>query len=244
MNIKSLPPATIIMNFHNEDVYAHKSLLGFLRIREYSTKHGNRVDLVCVLDNPTALTERIVRQFVAEYGSPHDQVIKTDFKNLSAARNIAIDSCKTEYLGFCDGDDFFSANRVEEMLLAQLKSNVEMLCFTEKIISFDSILSSTIFRESDTISMPQMMNYHFWSYSSFGHISTYQNHYFNEMAGNKESRFVYEDWDFNLRCVAHGVILKPIQDTYMFYRRKEFSMLVEHNSLNSFVPPSHFFNQI
>lgn len=241
---QALPPATIVMNFHNEEVYAHKSLLGFLRIREYSAKQGNRVDLICVLDNPTALTEKIVHQFVREHGSHHDQIIKTNFKNLSAARNTAIDICKTEYLGFNDGDDFFSANRVEEMLSAQLKSPTEILCFTEKVINFGSMLGSSIFRESDTVSMSQMINYHFWTYASFGHISTYQNHYFNEMVGSKDSRFVYEDWDFNLRCVAHGIILKPIQGTYMFYRRKEFSMLVEHNSLNSFVPPSYFFNQI
>lgn len=240
---QALPPATIVMNFHNEEVYAHKSLLGFLRIREYSAKRGNRVDLICVLDNPTALTEKIVHQFVREHGSHHDQIIKTNFKNLSAARNTAIDICKTEYLGFNDGDDFFSANRVEEMLSAQLISQKPILCFPSKLINFDTRFGSASFHESDIVHIPQMMNYHFWISASFGHISTYTSHYYNEMVG-KHSKFVYEDWDFNLRCITSGVAMKPIKNTYFFYRIKANSMLSEHNALGSFIPPSYFFNQI
>lgn len=242
MNDKQpLPPATIIMNFHNEGVYAQKSLLGFLRIREYSALRGNRVDLVCVLDNPNALTEQIICNFMTHYGTNHDQMIKTNFKNLSAARNAGIDSTKTDYLGFCDGDDFFSANRVEKMLLSQLNSQNSILCFPKQVISFDKKIESFELQDSDEIPLAQMMNHHFWVSSSFGHISTYQSHYFDESI-SKDSKFAYEDWDFHLRCIANGVAMKPIRDTYMFYRRKATSLLSEHHSYASFVPPSHFFN--
>lgn len=240
---QALPPATIVMNFHNEEVYAHKSLLGFLRIREYSAKRGNRVDLICVLDNSTMLTEKIVHQFVAEYGSHHDQIIKTNFKNPSAARNVGIDHVKTEYLGLCDGDDFFSANRIEKMLLTQTYSQKEILCFPEKLISFGTKIESYTIPNSNDIPKTQMINHHFWILASFGRTSTYQSHYFNESVG-KEAKFAYEDWDFHLRCINHGITLIPIQNTYMFYRRKAVSILSEHNSYTSFVPPSHFFNQI
>lgn len=240
---QALPPATIVMNFHNEEVYAQKSLLGFLRIREYSAKQGNQVNLICVLDNPTILTEKIVHQFIKEHGSHRDQIIKTHFKNPSAARNVGIDHVKTEYLGLCDGDDFFSANRVEEMLLAQTNSRDEILCFPEQVISFGIKIESYTIPNSNDIPKTQMINHHFWVLPSFGLTSTYQSHYFNESV-SKEAKFAYEDWDFNLRCISHGIALKPIRDTYLFYRRKATSILSEHNSYTSFVPPSQFFNQI
>lgn len=60
MNYIPLPPATIIMTFHSEGIYAHKSLLGFQRIRNYSTAKGNRLDLICILDDAENFTTKIV----------------------------------------------------------------------------------------------------------------------------------------------------------------------------------------
>lgn len=238
-----LPPATIIINFHNEGVYAHKSLLGFQRIRDYSALQGNRVDLICVLDNADKLTKRIVSNFVQKSGTKNDQMIETDFGSLSAARNVGIDHTKTEYVGFNDGDDFFSANRIEEMLKAQIISQQPILCFPEKIISFGVKAESQTITNSRHLPMIQMLNYHFWTYASFAPTWIYQNHPFHESIG-KNSKFAFEDWDFNLRCIAANIELTPIKDTYMFYRRRENSMLTEHIAYNSFVPPSSFFDNI
>lgn len=239
----ALPPATIIINFHREGVYAHKTLLGFLRIREYSASFGNRVDLICVLDNSDALTKQIVTNLLKEYGTKYDQIIETSFGTPSAARNVGIDFTKTEYVGFNDGDDFFSANRVEEMLKAQLNNNNPSLYFPEKIISFGNKVESFIIQNSQDIPLLQAVNVNFWPYSSFGHIKIYKSHPYNERV-NKNSRLAYEDWDFNLRCLASDISLISIKDTYLFYRRRDNSVLSEHNSFKSFVPASDFFSKV
>lgn len=242
-NSNALPPATIIINFHREGVYAHKTLLGFLRIREYSASFGNRVDLICVLDNSDVLTRQIVTNFLKEYGTKHDQMIETSFGTPPAARNVGIDLVKTEYVGFNDGDDLFSANRVEEMLKAQLASKSPLLCFPEKIISFGIKSESYNIPFSQNISKAQMINIHYWTYASFSQTDLYKAIPFNELVG-KNTKLAYEDWDFNLRCVEHGVNLSPIKNTYFFYRRNKNSVLSEHNSYQSFVPSSDFFNNI
>lgn len=241
-NLK-LPPATIIINFHNEGVYAHKSLLGFQRIRDYSALYGNRVDLICVLDNVDSLTKKIVHNFIKSTKTNNNQIIETSFGSLSAARNVGIDNTKTEYVGFNDGDDLFTANRVENMLRLQLSSQKPIICFPEKIISFGTKAENQTITHSRLTPMTQMINHHFWTYASFAPIWIYQRHPFNENIG-KESKFAFEDWDFNLRCIASSIELTPVENTYMFYRRRKNSMLTEHMAYNSFVPPSSFFDII
>ncbi len=242
-NSNALPPATIIINFHREGVYAHKTLLGFLRIREYSASFGNRVDLIYVLDNSDVLTRQIVTNFLKEYGTKYDQMVETSYASLSAARNAGIDQTKTEYVGFNDGDDFFSANRVEEMLKVQLASKAPLLCFPEKIISFGIKSESYNIPFSQNISKAQMINLHYWTYATFSQTDLYNAIPFNELVG-KNTKLAYEDWDFNLRCIENDVKLAPIKDTYFFYRRSKYSMLIEHNAFQSFTPAFDFFNNI
>ncbi len=242
-NSNALPPATIIINFHREGVYAHKTLLGFLRIREYSASFSNRVDLICVLDNSDALTRQIVTNFLKEYGVKYDQMIETSFGTPPAARNVGIDQTKTEYVGFNDGDDFFSANRVEEMLKAQLINKKPNICFPKKIISFGGKIEELTIPNSRDIALAQIINTNFWPSSSFGPKEIYNLIPFNEIVG-KASKLAYEDWDFNLRCLNSNIELNSIKNTFLFYRRKKNSVLSEHNSYQSFVPASNFFNNI
>ena len=86
------------------------------------------------------------------------------------------------------------------------------------------------------------MNVHHWTACSFGPKELYKNNPYNETVG-KLSRFAFEDWDFNLRNVADGVSILPVENTYLFYRRRENSTLSEHMGYRSFVPPSKFFDQ-
>lgn len=242
-NSNALPPATIIINFHREGVYAHKTLLGFLRIREYSASFGNRVDLICVLDNGDALTRQIVTNFLKDHGTKYDQMIETSYASLSAARNVGIDFTKTEYVGFNDGDDFFSANRVEEMLKAQLLNKKLHICFPDKIISFGNKIEAFATPNSRDINLLQVINTNFWTASSFGRLDVYKSISYNEIIG-KASRLAYEDWDFNLRCLDNDIELIPVENTYLFYRRNKSSMLIEHNAFQSFTPAFDFFNNI
>ena len=97
-------------------------------------------------------------------------------------------------------------------------------------------------QSSDRIPLEQMMNVHHWTACSFGPKELYKNNPYNETVG-KLSRFAFEDWDFNLRNVADGVSILPVENTYLFYRRRENSTLSEHMGYRSFVPPSKFFDQ-
>lgn len=214
-----------------------------MRIREYSASFGNRVDLICVLDNSDVLTRQIVTNFLKEYGTKHDQMIETSYASLSAARNVGIDFTKTEYVGFNDGDDFFSANRVEEMLKAQLTGKSPIVHFPDRVISFGCKIESFSINNSQQIPKIQVANTHYWVSSSFSHTSIFKQIPYNELIG-KSNRLAYEDWDFDLRCLCQNIELIPVKNTYLFYRRNKNSMLSEHNAYQSFVPSSDFFNNI
>ena len=236
-----LPPATLVMTFHDEGVYAQRSLLGFLRVREYTHSYGGELYLICMLDCADELTTTIVKNFISKYGHVKDQVIEVAYGSLSASRNVGFDSVFTEYAGCLNGDDFFSANWVVNALHKIInKKNQQILCFPSQVISFGKHISNQTIQSDNLIPKTQNINIHYWISASFGHISIFRNNPYNEMIG-KANKFSFEDWDFNIRCIASGVLLEPVENTYFFYRRRENSMLAEHTQMHSFVPPSKFF---
>ncbi|STZ76797.1 glycosyltransferase family 2 protein [Bergeriella denitrificans] len=239
----ALPPATIVMTFHNEGAYAQKSLWGFQRIRDFSASFGNRVDLICVLDCAEDLTAQIVKNFVSQYGSDKDQILETSYASLAAARNTGIHHTRTEYVGFIDGDDFFSSNWVNNALQVQQQHKNQVLCMPSHVVNFGNHIAIQAIVPSRMIPKAQMMNMHYWVSSSFGPTDLFKHNPYNEKIG-KQTRFAFEDWDFNLRCVSKGVNIEPVQQTYLFYRRRGNSMLQEHLQFNSFIPPSDFFLNI
>lgn len=240
---KTLPPATMIMTFHGEGVYAHKSLLGFQRIRDYSAAHGNRVDLICILDCAEEFTAQTVKNYLHRFGKSRDRIIETSNASLSASRNIGIDHVQTEYTGFLDGDDFFSANWVQEAITLQIQSTKNILCMPGYVLSFGKHTGIQTIVPSREIPEVQMMNNHYWVSSSFSRTDLYRQIPYNEKIG-KKTKFAFEDWDFNLRCIASGVEILPVEQTYLFYRRRENSMLQEHLQFNSMIPPSDFFRKV
>ncbi|MDO4907109.1 glycosyltransferase family A protein [Neisseria sp.] len=239
----SLPPATIIMTFHGEDVYAHKSLLGFQRIRNYSAKYGNRIDLICILDCANAFTSQTVKNYLSRYGSSKDQVIESSNGSLSASRNIGIDHTRTEYVGFLDGDDFFSSNWVSAALRQSIQSGSPILCMPGHVLSFGRHIGIQAILPSRKIPQAQMMNSHYWVSSVFSQTDIFKQFPYNEKIG-RQTKFAFEDWDFNLRCIAAGIEIVPVLQTYLFYRRRDNSMLQEHIQYNSLIPPSGFFSQL
>ena len=235
--------ATIIMTFHNEGILAHKSLLGFQRMRDYMQSKNKGLDLICVLDSPAESTKNIIQNFISKFGNENDQIVEVAFKSLAASRNSGIDLVKTDYVGFLDGDDFLSKNWVYEALKHQKKIRNRVLCFPKYVISFGKHNATQIIKPSSGIPIPQLINTHYWNSASFGHISIYRDLFYNEII-NRNNKFVFEDWDFNLRCIAQKIEIEPVNNTYLFYRRKHNSMLLEHVALQSLTPPSAFFDTI
>lgn len=239
-----LPAATMIMTFHREGDLAKKSLLGIQRIREYSAQFGNKVHLICMLDNADEKTIQAVKSYIYQWGGSCDQVIETSFGSPAASRNVGIDNTQTEYVGFLDGDDFISQNWVQYALIEQIKNrNSSVICIPDYMISFGNKVEYLKCLPSKRLYIALLVGTNFWGNSTFGHISTYQKYPYNERI-NAKTKFAYEDWDFNTRCIVNGMEVIPIKDTYMFYRRRNSSVSVQHNSYKSFIPPSEFLNHI
>lgn len=96
---------------------------------------------------------------------------------------------------------------------------------------------------SREVPMAQMMNMHYWVASSLGRTEVFKQNPYNEKVG-RQTKFAFEDWDFNLRCISAGIEIEPVAQTYLFYRRRENSVLQEHLQFNSLIPPSDFFLNI
>lgn len=239
-NKGKLPPATMIMTFHREEHYAHKSLMGISRVRQYSAQNGNEVQLICILDNANDVTSKIVHTYIQQYGKKTDQIIATQFGSAAAARNVGIDHTRTEYVGVLDGDDFVSENWVEAALKRQIDNrNHPIVCTPEYIISFGNKIESFKISYSRAIPIMAMMEHNFWSATTFTETANYRAIPYNERV-NIHSPFAYEDYDFNLRCIANQIQIEPVEQTYLFYRRRENSTLSHHTALRSFTPPSDF----
>ncbi|MEH7348648.1 glycosyltransferase [Gottfriedia acidiceleris] len=71
-------------------------------------------EIIIILNGEKDRTKEIVDKYINENNITNINLISTEKKGASVARNIGIDEAKREYITFLDDDDYFSENYLEE----------------------------------------------------------------------------------------------------------------------------------
>ena len=78
------------------------------------------------------------RQIIARYAEQDERicpVYQEQNQGVSAARNRGLDACVGEWIGFCDGDDWFAPDFLEKMLACAAKEQADYLICNYQIVS-------------------------------------------------------------------------------------------------------------
>lgn len=142
------------------------------------------------------------------------EVIISNEKGVSKARNIGMDNCKTEYLIYGDDDDLWSENKIE-LILSQLKRHKVPTLIRHGFVHLKSDgkeIQKKFYNKKIGLRLGAIANYYGGGSTLSGNTSIFKSLRFNEnLIGG-------EDWDFWLRANYAEINISTIEKPLVKYR--------------------------
>lgn len=107
-NKTSKPKVSIVVPAHNVEEFLDKCL------DSLTNQTLREIEIICVNDHSEDGTAKILEKWQKK--DARVRVLKSEERGPSAARNLGIQHVRSEYLMFCDSDDWFEPTMCEEML--------------------------------------------------------------------------------------------------------------------------------
>jgi hypothetical protein len=225
---------SLVMTAHDETVGAGPTVrsadlaVATARERSYS------VETILALDNATPATSDYFHQPRFD----HWQRWELDERDLGRARNAIVPQTKGRYIAFLDADDLFSENWLAEgiaALDAAAEQGERAIAHPELNVVFDG--HKAVRQNIDSSS------------SLFSpHLLYVRNCYDSLCMSPREAHLAvpyvprdipnglsYQDWQFAIETLSRGWRHLVVQDTIIFKRRRDFSLVVESNARKSIV---------
>lgn len=225
---------SVVMTAHDETVGSGPTVrsadlaVATARERSYS------VETILALDNATPATSDYFHQPRFD----HWQRWELDERDLGRARNAIVPQTKGRYIAFLDADDLFSENWLAEGIAA-LDAAAELgeraIAHPELNVVFDG---HKAVRQNIDSSSPLFSP----------HLLYVRNCYDSLCMSPREAHLTvpyeprdipnglsYQDWQFAIETLSRGWRHLVVQDTIIFKRRRDFSLVVESNARKSIV---------
>lgn len=196
-------------------------------------------DIVCIDDGSKDNSKKICEEYAIN--DKRITVLNHENHGVSFTRNRGIDYAKSEYVTFCDVDDFLELNAYEKAMSVLNETDVDLLCFSfrtiykdhttetkpnyplRKVLNGDYILNEIIvpmfgFREEVN---PKNLDIMFPCWNKIFKKSVIQN---NDVAFNTE-RITGEDWQFCLDYLLNAKSIYFLNETLYNYYHCESNTL-------------------
>ena len=211
---------TTVVTAHNEGLLFGKTMNSLAVAVEHAQKNGLSVEMVFCLDNPDALTSRMVKE-----NSNGSEVLEFDFKDQGIVRNEAIRIAKGTYIALLDGDDLWSFNWLTEAysLAKQDKKFIVHPAFNWYFEGSNNILK-IIDQDSELFDQDFLRVGNYWDALCFCHKEVYGMCPYGQR--DIEKGFAYEDWHWNCETIVQGFKHKVAKNTVHFKRRRTISQTI------------------
>jgi glycosyltransferase involved in cell wall biosynthesis len=225
---------TLVVTVHDETVVCGPSMhsadlaVAEARGRDYA------VETIIALDAVTPAAAEYFHQSRFD----HWQRCEMHEGDLGRVRNAIVPQTKGRYIAFLDADDLFSENWLAEgvaALNAAAERGERAIAHPELNVLFDAKKS---IRQNVDSSSPLFCPYMLYVRNCYDSlcISPREAHlavpYVHRDIPNGLS---YQDWQFAIETLSRGWRHLVVQDTIIFKRRRDFSLLVESNNRKSIV---------
>jgi glycosyltransferase involved in cell wall biosynthesis len=213
------PKVAVVLLAHAEGVMLGGAIQALLESLAEAQRAGIAVEVVAVLDRPTATTASVVE---AELGG-RCTIVQTDFGDQGLARNEGVNHARAEYVAFLDGDDLWSANWLVEALRLCDSRPGRVIAHPEFNWLFGEEHSVLVHvdQESDAFD-PEFLRFaNYWDAMHMAPAAVLRRHPFPPR--DLKNGFAYEDWQWNCTTVAAGLVHKVAPDTIHFKRRRASS---------------------
>ncbi len=218
---------TVGITAHDEGLLAHKTMLSiFEALKQLDDV---KYEIIINIDNGTKETKR----YFSRYDSYQEiKVHHNTFSDLGASRNYIVKKAKGKYVFFLDADDLISRNYFQAMLrvLHQEKGDIVVhpaccLCFWEDYSDYCLMWNGQpVTSRLDSAKL--LFSRNRWPSScAAAHELFRKNPYIRTTNG-----FGHEDYAFNIRLASFGAKHLIADQTTLFYRQKESSLMRDNNA--------------
>ncbi|SES27436.1 glycosyltransferase [Rhizobium sp. NFR03] len=230
---------SIILNVHDEARYVVRTLLSLEEAVRYARQLGSTFEIVVVLDRADRETDAIVQTY--DYSAFNGaSIVEVDHGSLGLSRNDGIRAARGTYIATADADDLISFDFYERMLAVATSSDRLTVIFPNYVIGFGETSYIWKFYGREHIGACDFFAQHPYVSRLFCHRRVFDELRFLDMS--LDPRFAYEEWHFNSECLASGHDIQIAENTVLFYRQRQGSLLRRANALrNPVIPPSRLF---
>ncbi|PWN01778.1 hypothetical protein DJ010_17265 [Nocardioides silvaticus] len=224
---------TAILTAHGEGVMAGLSFRSLLDAVGVARADGIDVEVLVVLDNPTAATAAVL----AEADRHGAAVATVSYADQGKVRNHAVGLAAGGHVAFLDGDDLWSENWLVDAYRLCAES-VRTIAHPELNWFFgDQQNLYFLPDQTDPAFDPAFLRVaNPWDALCLAPRAAYVEHPFADRA--VADGYAYEDWHWMLETYRGGYVHRVVPETIHFKRRREGSQFVQARSRRVLTRPS------
>jgi glycosyltransferase involved in cell wall biosynthesis len=233
---------SVVLNIHREGLFLRPTLYSLNNCAAEAVKHGIKVELIAVFDRVDAATLAVF-QTTTLSSFAAKKTIEIDVGSLGLARNVGVDMAEGEYIWTADGDDLLSRNAIYRLLqTARNQSYKDVAVFMEYFVAFGDNYHVARYFGSELLTAADFAIQHPLGSRIFIRRAILKDVRYRDL--KVTTGFAYEDWDLNCRLLAFNFIFLVAQDTILFYRQRENSLLRQANAISArLIPHSSLFER-
>lgn len=220
MDMGEIKMISIIVPVYNVDKYLRECVESLIS-QTYSD-----IEIILVNDGSTDTSGQICDEYGNKYDNIH--VFHTENRGLSAARNVGLENCHGEYIGFVDSDDWVEPEMYEELYNLITSSNADLSSCSMKADYSDKNITMLKNCESFAINKKEFFSAIVLNKKVYGYVC---NKLFKKSIIQSlrfdENLLSQEDMDFTMRYAAKSENFAYTHSEYYHYRQRSNSMTGE-----------------
>ncbi len=237
---------TAVINIHREGLWAHKAIRSAVAALEkwFPEPGSPDAEILVVADRADDETMDVVRAARPPHGFLPFRIVQCDVGDLGRARNIGVQNAKGKYVAFLDGDDVWSEDwpgHGVEMLEQLAASHPTTPAVAHPVLNVDfgdgAFYWTQPDQRADDFDPATFWNTNCWSSGSLSPRKVLIEHPY----GARTDGLGFEDWEWNARTMAAGVLHVAVPKTMVFIRKKNDGLNVDSAAKHQLVRHSSYF---
>lgn len=223
---------TLIVTAHDETLVCGPTMASADLAVEAARSAGFTVQTIVALDRATPETT----EYFHQPGFDHWERWIMEEGDLGRVRNALVPRTAGRYIAFLDADDLFSENWLVEglrVLVASEERDQRVIAHPEVNIIFDG---STYLLQNVDQDSPLFTPHFLYMRNLYDSLCLTPREAHLEVPyvhRDIPNGLSYQDWQFAIETMSRGWKHVVVQDTIIFKRRRDFSLVVESNNRKS-----------
>ncbi|MFV0484885.1 MAG: glycosyltransferase family 2 protein [Candidatus Saccharimonadales bacterium] len=217
---------SIIVPFYNQKQYLAECVDSLIN------QKFKDIEIILVDDGSNDGSEKIAKQYAKD--EPRVRYVRQTHKGVGAARNTGINSVKTEFLMFCDSDDWMDPEAIQFLYDKLTKNNADIAITTHRLrAKLNKVIDTkTAIRE---VLLEYNFTFHLWG--KLYHTKLWEGIRFPE-------GHYYEDVAVGIDVLAKAERVYVSSKHFYHYRNNPKSIISDINPVHRYRDFLHFANNI